>query len=548
MLKRRPAVPSLALSLGVAAFLALASNLAFWRALTALVPADSFRSVGFLAACFVILLLVLNLLFQLFAHRWVLKPVLIAALLISAVCAHFMNAYGVVVDRSMIQNVAETDLREARDLITSGLALHVLVLGALPALLVAWCRGRFGSPRRELVTRSLVAALSVVLCAASIGVFYKEFSFIGREHGRLRLLINPTSPIYAAVRFLRGSEQEPKVVAAIAVDARRRSAPAPGGRRSVVVLVVGETARAANFSLNGYARETNPELSRLSVINFTQVESCGTTTAVSVPCMFSPYGRSAYSDEKAKGHETVLDVLQRVGVTVLWRDNNSGCKSTCDRVPRQTDQDLELPHLCSAEECFDEVLLEKLPAFLDERPGDAFIVLHMMGSHGPAYYKRSPEAFKKFTPECASADVRSCGREAIVNAYDNTLVYTDFVLSRLIELLARESERSDTAMIYVSDHGESLGEDGLYLHGLPWFLAPDEQKHVPMVMWLSEGFSEGRGLDRACLERRRRAPHSHDHLFHSVLGLFDVQTELYAPELDLFAPCRRPATSVVSSK
>jgi len=537
VLKRRPAVGALTLTLGAAAFLAIASNLAFWRTLGALAPPDSPGGAGFLAATFVILVVLLNLIFLLFAFRFVLKPVLIGALLIAAVCAHFMGAYGVVIDRDMIQNVAETDPREVRDLLTSGLVLHVLLLGALPAAGVALLPLRFGSLRRELVTRLAVTGVSVVLAGALVALHFKEFSLIGRQHGELRLLINPTSPIYAALRFLRGSS-EPQSALAIAADARR-SSPAKG-RKTLVVLVVGETARAASFSLNGYARDTNPLLSRQPVVNFTQVSSCGTSTAVSVPCMFGALGRAEYSDHEAKRRESLLDVLQRVGVNVLWRDNNSGCKSTCDRVPRQAGTELRKPVFCDGDGCFDEVLLEGLQAYIDRLDGDGLVVLHQQGSHGPAYWKRSPEAFKRFLPECHDAAVESCSREAIVNAYDNTILYTDFVLSRLIDLLARNAERVDTAMLYVSDHGESLGEHGIYLHGLPWRLAPDEQTRVPMLAWLSDGFAESRAIDVECLERRRHEPVSHDHLFHSMLGLFAVETRAYSPALDLFGPCRGP--------
>ena len=248
---------------------------------------------------------------------------------------------------------------------------------------------------------------------------------------------------------------------------RSASLPAAGRRPALVVLVVGETARAANFSLGGYPRETNPRLAELPIVYFDDVSACGTTTAVSVPCMFSPYGRKAYSDAKAKSHESLLDVLQRTGVSVLWRDNNSGCKGACERVPQHEGRALRHPDFCAGDACFDEVLLEGLPAWIDALAGDGLVVLHQQGSHGPAYHERSPAAFKRFTPECADAAVESCSRESIVNAYDNTILYTDFVLSRLIALLEREAERFDVAMLYVSDHGESLGENGLYLHGLP---------------------------------------------------------------------------------
>jgi lipid A ethanolaminephosphotransferase len=319
-------------------------------------------------------------------------------------------------------------------------------------------------------------------------------------------------------------------------------------RPLLVVLVVGETARAANFSLGGYERETNPLLAAQPILYFPNVTSCGTNTAVSVPCMFSPFGQKRYSDTKAKSHESLLDVVQRTGVSVLWRDNNSGCKSTCDRVPRHGGNELRREAFCDGDGCFDEVLLEGLPRWIDGLQGDGLVVLHQQGSHGPAYYKRSPAAFKKFLPECADAAVEACSRQEIVNAYDNTILYTDFVLSRLIGLLEPAAGRFDVAMLYVSDHGESLGEGGLYLHGLPWLFAPSEQTHVPMLVWLSDGFSADRGIDRACLEQRRHESHSHDDLFHSVLGLFDVATRIYQPELDLFRPCRAPEPKMLSER
>jgi lipid A ethanolaminephosphotransferase len=372
---------------------------------------------------------------------------------------------------------------------------------------------------------------------------YKAFALIGRQNAELRLFVNPTSPVYAAWRYW-AKRSRPKVVAPIAEDARR-VVNAAGGRPLLVVLVVGETARAASFSLGGYARETNPLLARLPVVYFGDVTSCGTDTATSLPCMFSPFGRERYSDRKAKSHESLLDVLQRTGVSVLWRDNNSGCKGTCDRVPAQMGSTLRHPVFCGEHGCFDEVLLEGLPAWIDALRGDAFLVLHQQGSHGPAYHRRSPEPWKRFLPECAAAAVESCSREEIVNAYDNTILYTDFVLARLVELLERKARRFDVAMLYVSDHGESLGENGLYLHGLPWMLAPETQTHVPMLAWLSDGFAAARHVDRTCLAARRHDSLSHDHLFHSVLGLFDVHTELYAAELDLFATCRSEPTRLV---
>jgi lipid A ethanolaminephosphotransferase len=188
---------------------------------------------------------------------------------------------------------------------------------------------------------------------------------------------------------------------------------------------------------------------------------------------------------------------------------------------------------------FDANLLEGLQAKIDQFQGDAVVVLHMMGSHGPAYYKRYPSAFEQFQPACRESQFSRCTQPQIVNSYDNTILYTDHILARLIELLqSYDSKSMATAMIYLSDHGESLGESNLYLHGLPYAFAPDVQKHVPMLLWLSPGFRADLKLDVACLQQRKHAAASHDNFFHSVLGLLDVRTKVYQSALDVFAACR----------
>jgi lipid A ethanolaminephosphotransferase len=199
---------------------------------------------------------------------------------------------------------------------------------------------------------------------------------------------------------------------------------------------------------------------------------------------------------------------------------------------------MQVPRLCRDDECYDEILLHGLQSHLDKQDADTLIVLHMKGSHGPAYFKRYPPAFAAFTPACDNVQLDRCSRQEIVNAYDNTLRYTDYVLSQTIDLLRRNEQRFDTAMLYVSDHGESLGENGLYLHGLPYALAPREQIQVPMLLWLSEGLREHLSIDAACLRTKQHAPLSHDYVFHSILGLSNVQTAVYRPDRDLFNSCR----------
>jgi lipid A ethanolaminephosphotransferase len=368
----------------------------------------------------------------------------------------------------------------------------------------------------------------------AVAPFFQSYAGLLRNHRELRLQLVPTNWLAASHSYARSRWVEPDVIEPVGLDASPRQAA--GARPRLLFVVVGETARAANFGLNGYARDTTPRLAaEPGVVAFQDVRSCGTDTAVSLPCMFLDVGRSGFEAGLARRRESLLDLLQRAGVQVLWRDNNSGCKGVCDRVPREDLSRLQVPVLCNAEECWDEILLHGLQERLDRMPGDAVVVLHMKGSHGPAYHLRVPPAFEHFRPVCQTNQLDRCTREQIVNAYDNTLRYTDHVLARAIEMLRANAARFETAMLYISDHGESLGESGLYLHGLPYAMAPREQTHVPMLAWLD---GTGWGVDAACLRRKAGEPLSHDHLYHSVLGMMEVRSAVYRERQDLFASCR----------
>jgi lipid A ethanolaminephosphotransferase len=378
---------------------------------------------------------------------------------------------------------------------------------------------------------------------------FAEFASLMRNHRELRNLITPGNVVASVIgnAFARSARSnEPRIV--VAPDAKVVARADMPRRPMLFVLVVGETARAQNFSLNGYSRPTNPELSKRDVVNFPHATSCGTSTEVSLPCMFSPFGRAHYDEDKILSHETVLHVLARAGVQVLWRDNQSGCKGVCDGLPTDELDHAAVESLCAEGQCLDEILLRGMDQVLRDRQGNLLVVMHQLGSHGPAYFKRYPALFKRFTPACESEDLRVCSAAEIVNAYDNSLLYTDFFLGKLIDFLDRAQATHDTAMLYVSDHGESLGEGGLYLHGMPWAIAPDVQTHVPFVMWLSPAFRSDRGVDEGCMRNRAAQPVSHDNLFHSLLGIFDVQTRAYERGLDLFADCRRPAAAIGAEK
>jgi lipid A ethanolaminephosphotransferase len=292
---------------------------------------------------------------------------------------------------------------------------------------------------------------------------------------------------------------------------------------------VGEAVRADHLSLNGYERETTPLLNKEKIVSFQHFASCGTATAVSVPCMFSSSGREAYDHVRSLHSENILDVLKHAGVNILWRDNNSDSKGVALRVPFEDYKTADRNTVCK-DECRDEGMLIGLQEHINKQTkGDIVIVLHQMGNHGPAYYKRYPAAFEKFTPVCHTNQLEECSQEEIRNAYDNAILYTDYFLASVIKLLKKNDGKFTTAMLYMSDHGESLGENGLYLHGFPYALAPDAQKHIPAVMWFGKKDLARKDL----LKKHEQHTYSHDYLFHTLLGFFEVKTSVYRPERDI---------------
>ena len=497
---------------------------------------DSALSKGlFVGSFYLFLAAFLNFWLSLTAFRHVLKPVAITLLLTASVVSYFMDSYGVVIDKTMLQNMVETDVAEVNDLLSIKLVLYFIGLGLLPALLVLRLPLHYHTRWSEFKRSAASAALSLVVLVGVALPFYADYASFFRNNHHIRLLITPTNSIYAAYKYLAARDSEPEAIHPIGLDATQRRTAGKEGKKSLLVLVVGETARAQNFSLNGYARQTNPLLSKDGVINFVNARSCGTSTAVSVPCMFSRLGHEDYNDAAAKHEENLLDVLHHAGIEVLWRDNNSGCKGLCDRVRGERVNLFSSAKYCTDDHCFDEVLLNGLDNYLQQLSNDALIVLHEQGSHGPAYYKRYPESFEAFTPVCRSNQLQNCSSRAITNTYDNTILYTDYFLHRVILFLKQHSNEYNTAMLYASDHGESLGENNIYLHGMPYFMAPEEQTRIPFLLWMSQDFARAKDINPACLANHSGAPVSHDNLFHSILGLYDIQTQLHNKELDIFS-------------
>lgn len=526
----------------VALWIALFANWPLWRALAELPEMASPRGALFIGGFGVMVAAVTTALLAPFAWRRTLKPACALLLIAAALGAHFMGSYGVVIDPTMMVNVLQTNPGETRDLLSLRLFASVALLAGLPLLWLWRTPLKTPGAMRQLGRNAAAIVAALVLAALVLFASFAELASTMRNHKTLRYLINPLNSVWAlAVVGFEGGARPKGPPHPIGLDARPLPRPA-GAKPPLLVFVVGETARADHFALNGYARPTNPELSSLPVLSFANVSSCGTNTAASLPCMFSHRGKKGFEARK-QDDENLLDLLQRAGLAVLWIDNQAGCKGVCDRVP-QTMADNPPPadkSLCSDGECLDEVMLQGLDKRLaalppERRDKGIVLVLHQMGSHGPAYYRRSPPARKPFQPECTTNVLQQCEHQALINAYDNSIAYTDHVLAQTIAWLGQQAQRHDTALLYVSDHGESLGENNLYLHGLPYALAPREQTHVPMLLWLAP--AAARSLQPACLQAQRSAAWSHDNLFHSVLGLVGVTASEYQPSLDVLAACR----------
>ncbi|MFI8226738.1 phosphoethanolamine transferase [Pseudomonas sp. NPDC085632] len=531
------------------AFLLIGCNFVLWQHLFEITAADG-KGIAMRVAFGVMMLAAFNIVLTALAFRPVLKPLLTVIFLISAGVAYFMSQYGVMIDAGMFRNFAETNVTEVRDLLSLKLFAYVLLLGVLPSWLLWKVPVNYRRWHRELISKVIVSVASVAVIGGVALANYQGLSSLFRNHHEIRLMLVPSNYIGASAGYLREqvvSARQPFIK--IGEDAERNPDVKLQPRKSLTVLVVGESARAENFGILGYHRDTTPTLDKeAGLIAFTDVHSCGTETAVSVPCMFSNMGRKDYDASKAKNEEGLLDVLKRAGIDVIWRDNQSGCKGTCDRVTLQDVSNLKDPALCANSECRDEILLQGLQGFIDHLDKDTVLVLHQMGSHGPEYFKRYPKEYEHFTPVCESNALNNCSRESIVNGYDNTLVYTDHVLSSLIDVLRSNQDKVDTAMLYLSDHGESLGEYNLFLHGTPYMLAPEQQKHVAMLAWFSDNYQKAYSVDTHCLQMSRDKPLSQDNLFHSMLGLLEVKSTVYQPGLDMFAGCRGAVIDGVLAK
>ena len=524
----------------IAIWLGAILNFGFYKKVHLLTPYLGIKATFFLAATVVIVVATYYAALQILNWKWTAKIFAILLVFIGGFSSYFVNTLGVIISPDQIQNIAQTDVAEATDLLSLRFGLWTIFFVILPIFLITQVKLKSEKILPLLLKKVLSIALAFAVVGGLLFAYYVDFAAIFREHRDLKGMISPQNTISSVMSYYRKKAPKKNLPLVKYGEDAHQVQQTQKDLPKLMVLVVGETARAESFSLNGYAKNTNPELSKQDILNFSQVSSCGTATAVSVPCMFSGMPRADYDEQLASHREGLLDIAKRAGYQVTWIDNNSGCKGACDRVEQyQIPEDLK-QKWCKDGECLDGILIDSLKQYLASIPKDdkrpRLVVLHQMGSHGPAYYKRAPEGYQPFKPTCDTNAIQGCSPAELLNSYDNTIVYTDHVLSQMINTL-KEVSNYQTGLWYLSDHGESTGEHGMYLHGSPYSIAPSQQTHIPMIMWFSDGWKQHNLAQVNCLNQQTKQKLSQDNLFPSLLSLLDVKTQVINPQLDMLHSC-----------
>jgi len=513
-------------------------NLFFWQELISILVPTSMRDYLFILSIFGLLLLIVNLILNLITSQKLYKVIYVVIFALSAISFYYISQYNIVIDKEMIRNVMETNSSEAKDLIGIDLLMYLVMMGLLPIIFICKTSMFKTGFWFQIYSKLKITVFSLIAIGLILFISYPSFASLARGNRHLSHLILPTNFIFATVSYASEQFNSAQVPFNDISQNALKLKPTNGGSKKVTIMIIGETARADRFSVNGYHKETNPNLKNRNIINFKQASSCGTSTAISLPCLFSHLERMSYNHKVGKNSANLLDFFKQVGIDVQWRDNNTGCKGICARteyldLSKESDQ-----VLCSTGECFDEILLKGLSEQIISNANDQVIVLHQKGSHGPAYHLRYPPEFEVFKPTCQNIQLQKCSQEELDNSYDNTILYTDHFINETMNLMDDLPLNISASLVYISDHGESLGENNLYLHGTPYLIAPESQTHVPFFYWTPEKPSHIAAVDKNCLKSKQDHPVSQDNIFHTMLGYMDITTSHYQSELDLFSSCK----------
>ncbi|HAY3549974.1 phosphoethanolamine--lipid A transferase EptA [Elizabethkingia meningoseptica] len=433
------------------------------------------------------------------------KVLLVLFFIINSIAVYFINTYSVIIDESMIGNILNTNYEESSSFFSFKLILYLLLLGILPGIYIIKAKIIKEKPKKFFITSSLTLLFMIILAFANAS----NWLWIDKNSKTLGGLAMPWSySVNISLFYIHQSKKNEKEILL-------PKATIKDNQKSVMILVIGESARSQNFSLYGYGKNTNPLLSKIPNLHSYKATSCATYTTAGVKCILEHKN----TDDL---YEILPNYLYRNNVDVIWKTTNWG-EPPVHIKNYQNKETLE--SRCKGENCqYDEVLLNGLKEeILASKKDKILIVLHTSTSHGPTYSKKYPPKFEVFKPVCNSVELGKCSKEELINAYDNTIVYTDYILSSIIEDL-KELKGYNSAMLYVSDHGESLGEKNLYMHGVPISIAPKEQYEIPFIVWTSDGSKQLKPNNTL----------SQNHVFHSVLNFLGVQSPAYDEKMNIF--------------
>ena len=474
-----------------------------------------------------------------FLHKAIMAFLILAG---SAVSYNTL-VYNVYFNRDMLDNVLQTTPAESVRMLSVSFVLWFIFTGIIPTAWYCRLKLRMGTWHKELIKRLGLLGASLGVVAVIAGLFYQDYASFFRNNLSLKHQLIPLNYINA----IKGKIKE-QLRANIPYQAlgKGTTLQKTDNLRNVLVLVVGETTRNQNWGLSGYARQTTPKLAARTkngelLINFTKTTSCGTSTAHSVPCMFSSMTQSNYDSVYATRQDNLMDVFKHAQIHTHWVENNSDCKGVCERIPSTNVIELNLPEFCHNGHCLDNIMLPYIEQTLNATDKDVVLVLHTLGNHGPTYYERYTDQEKQFTPTCDTQEINSCSQEQLINTYDNGVLYVDQFLDKIIATLEKYPQYK-SSVLYASDHGESLGENGFYLHGAPLAIAPKEQTAIPMMLWLSKTWADNKAFDVQCVAQKASQPYSHDHFFHTAISLSDINPQSvkqYDKSLDILASCQK---------
>ena len=486
----------------------LAFHFPFFKHLVAQIDGSFNGVVIFMTALLLIFFLDALLYYVLLClGRFVGKCIIAFTLFGDAVMLYFVNNYQVLVTDEMMGNTVNTQFSEASGFFSLAFVLYVLLLCVVPCIFLFKQKIAYGSWKRFLATVGIIIAGMMALIFGNM----KNWTWIDRNSTELGSLLAPWSYIVNTFRYYSSVKQ---------ANVKEILLPDPDSvsdSRDVCVLFIGESVRRDRCSLYGYHKETNPLLSQDDVKAYV-ANSEATYTSAGVKAILE-------SRASSELYEILPNYLMRLGADVIWRTNNWGEPPV--HTPKYYTFSALKERYPEADSRYDGLLLEGLREEIESSDSTkVFIVIHAYTNHGPAYDTNYPDQFRVFLPVCNTVEMSKTNKVELDNAYDNSVVYTDYLVHSVIETLRSIPSRR-AMMLFVSDHGESLGENNLYMHGVPMSMAPREQLEIPFVVWTS---------DNASLSYKDLPEVTQYFVFHSILRLYGIDTPVYEEEKCVFVP------------